>query len=320
MALLYGILRGIKDSLRGFYLILNYDNEVRRTDKPRQTPTRELTTLGKRRAAQQVAEKKQKQASHREQKLSESEPGVLKRFIECCTLNGVVFIISLLIFDYLVLPTLEWILWAVLQESGGSVWSYARPALSTLFSLLWALPLFIISRIINAIWFQDIADSAYRQKQGRPMLMPGTSKPIADMFFSIVIELFFLIQANMLMFLPIVGVGYCLSVVHMALLNALYAFEYKWFNMGWELHKRLSFIEEHWPYFMGFGLPLAIITMYPASTYISGGLFSVLFPIFIISANEAEPVMNTSPKLPWFAMVVKFNNRIFHKSFAVNPP
>lgn len=35
--------------------------------------------------------------------------------------------------------------------------------------------------------------------------------------------------------------------------------------MGWELHKRLAFIETNWAYFLGFGLPLAILTHLPNS-------------------------------------------------------
>lgn len=49
------------------------------------------------------------------------------------------------------------------------------------------------------------------------------------------------------------------------MLYSLYAFEYKWCKIGWELHKRLLFIETNWAYFIGFGLPLSIITALPQS-------------------------------------------------------
>lgn len=108
--------------------------------------------------------------------------------------------------------------------------------------------------------FQDIADVAYRHSRGRPVYSQSYSKMIADTIFSVVIQLLFLIQATAASYIPIHTVGYILSLVQMCLLYSLYAFEYKWFNMGWELHKRLAFIEMNWPYFFGFGLPLTLFT------------------------------------------------------------
>lgn len=65
--------------------------------------------------------------------------------------------------------------------------------------------------------------------------------------------------------LPIQYLGTFLCFVHMCLLYSLYSFEYKWINMGWELHRRLTHIEHNWPYFLGFGLPLAMATQIPSS-------------------------------------------------------
>lgn len=75
------------------------------------------------------------------------------------------------------------------------------------------------------------------------------------------------LQSTLVSMLPIVFLGDVLCLVHMCMLYSLYSFEYKWFNMGWELHRRLTFIESNWPYFIGFGLPLAVLTALPSSFF-----------------------------------------------------
>lgn len=79
-------------------------------------------------------------------------------------------------------------------------------------------------------------------------------------------------------------------------------------------------IECNWPYFFGFGLPLAILTSIPQSYLLSGSIFSTLFPLFIISSNEAKPMIRCSSDmtLPLFAPVVFFSNRIFQIAIYMN--
>lgn len=75
--------------------------------------------------------------------------------------------------------------------------------------------------------------------------------------------------------LPIAVFNGLLSMLHLCLLYSLYSFEYRWFNEGWELPKRLTHIENHWPYFFGFGLPLAILTSLPSSTLVRYTIFNI---------------------------------------------
>lgn len=311
MGVAVGMLRGVKDSICGTLAIFHL-NRMQQSTVVDDPPLTELMLLSRRYAAVHAARPKR---SH------EDEPRVVSRIFQCCLLNGAVFWLSIAVFNSLFLPGLKTLLEAVFGSSDGAaqtVWSWMRPLLSFTFDALWVLPLFALSKIVNSLWFQDIADSAYRHTKGRPRLIPSLSKLIADTLFSILIQALFLLQGMLMSLLPIAALGQAAALLHMCLLYSLYSFEYKWFNMGWELHKRLSFIENNWPYFVGFGLPLAVLTAIPSSYIVSGCVFSILFPLFILSGNEAEPVVGTCEcPLQLFSPVVCLSNAIFHQTMTV---
>merc|ERR1719348_1916389 len=287
----------------------------------RNSPVREIQNIAKRRALERREKERLRETSGNKQK--KAEPTIMERTLKCCVLNGGVFGVSLILFENLLLPLVQTLLYIILagsQERADALWSYTQPVLSVAFSTLWVLPFFLLSKIVNAIWFQDIADLAFRSSQGRPLVNLSISVMIADTVFSIVVEIIFLLQGKVFALLPIKILGAALNLVHQCLLHSLYSFEYKWFSQGIELHRRLNLVEINWPYFLGFGLPLAVITSMPESQIMAGCVFSVLFPLFIVSGNQA--VIETSPGIPpmnVFSPTIVISNAVFSRTITTQP-
>jgi len=285
----------------------------------RESPAREVENIAKRRAMER-REQQRMRAQSSGGTNQKKPPRILERTLKCCLLNGCVFWSSILLFENVVLPLLETILYFVLarsQERADAVWMYTQPILSMAFSTLWVLPFYLLSKIVNAIWFQDIADLAFRNSKGRPLTTMNISVMISDTVFTIVVEVIFLIQGSLISLLPIKIIGSALNLLHLCLLHSLYSFEYKWFSQGLSLHKRLDFVETNWPYFLGFGLPLAVLTSMPKSTVVAGCVFSILFPLFIVSGNQASIVPSPGiPPLNIFAPTINISNAVFSNTIS----
>merc|ERR1712142_1290919 len=322
--------KGFADSLRGAIelFFLDYKRAQQREQKLQQrdidkelllnrnSPVREIQSIAKRRALERREKERLRETSGNKQK--KAEPTIMERTLKCCVLNGGVFGVSLILFENVLLPLIQTLLYIILagsQSRADALWSYTQPVLSVAFSTLWVLPFFLLSKIVNAIWFQDIADLAFRSSQGRPLVNLSISVMIADTVFSIVVEIIFLVQGKVFALLPIKILGSAINLVHQCLLHSLYSFEYKWFSQGIELHKRLHEVETHWPYFLGFGLPLAVITSMPESQVMAGCVFSVVFPLFIVSGNQA--MIEKSPGVPpinIFNPTISISNSIFSRT------
>ena len=191
---LYSFSKGFADSLRGAIelFFLDYKRAQQREQKLQQrdidrelllnrnSPVREIQNIAKRRALERREKERLRDASGGQKK---SEPNIIERTVKCCLLNGGVFAVSIVLFDNIFLPLVRTILFIVLAGSqqryldrdhltslsnlllcfrADAVWGYTQPILSVAFSTLWVLPFFLLSKIVNAIWFQDIADLAFR--------------------------------------------------------------------------------------------------------------------------------------------------------------
>lgn len=202
----YGILTGAKDSLIGIAAIRKIHLQNEKLNKKTQ--------------------KSQKTNAHTSPKQTF---GVYQRLLECCLFNIGVFASSIVIFNYLLMPYIHELMKLIISHEGrvARIWSWLNPILVYTFGAFWVLPLFVLSRFVNAFWFQDIAECTFR---GRTQSVRSVSFFIADTLFSLIIQALFLIQAVMVG--QLLYVGQFASIFHLSLLYSLYSFEYKWFNNG----------------------------------------------------------------------------------------
>lgn len=64
--------------------------------------------------------------------------------------------------QYALLPGIQMVLGGLFTDHAPSIWIWLKPLLSYTFGLFWVMPVFVLSRIVNCFWFQDIADQAFR--------------------------------------------------------------------------------------------------------------------------------------------------------------
>lgn len=144
------------------------------------------------------------------------------RVFQCSLLNGGIFLLSILFFDYALIPALKMLMVLLLGDS--PTWGWIQMTLSWIFSTFWILPLFLLSKIINTFFWQDIADQIFEFRKGKPSLIPSISKLLADVIFSLLVQTLFLLQTMALNFIPYVGTY--LKFCSFCILYSLYSCKY----------------------------------------------------------------------------------------------
>ncbi|KAK2573781.1 Etoposide-induced protein 2.4-like protein [Acropora cervicornis] len=190
-AIVLGFVYGFKDSVVGMTALLR----LRSILEENQMEKQKIDMYSSRR----IRDRRQ---ADRKAKSSVCMKEILSKILQCCVLNGGIFWMSIFLFENYIIPGLQICTQLIFNILSGAaphqslwLWRWMGPFLSYLFSALWVLPLYWLSKPLNSLYYQ----------------------------------LFFLVQAMLVSFIPVVGptLGFC----HMCLLYSLYTFEYKWVNM-----------------------------------------------------------------------------------------
>nr|CAB3241518.1 etoposide-induced protein 2.4 homolog [Phallusia mammillata] len=284
-------LHGLKDSVYGVFLIYSLDLQIQQQQAERRRKIKDSMAASRRTTGRRP------NPNYENRELKPKEPRMIGRVFLSAALSSFVWVSIWAFASYLV-PAIHYYSKTFLSiiddksaEKHDGVWGYIETGLHYTFATLWVLPLYVISKLVNGFWFVDVSDSVYKLLYGRPRAFPSIGIAAADLVYGIAVETIFLLQASLASLFPIQGIGYLLYCVHICLLYSLYAFEYKWFNMGMDLKMRLRVVDQNWPYFCGFGLPLFMMTNMVFSYYptvVSACIFSILFPFFIVSGTRAS--------------------------------
>ncbi|KAI9498005.1 etoposide-induced protein 2.4-domain-containing protein [Zychaea mexicana] len=159
------------------------------------------------------------------------------------------------------------------------------------YATITGFPLYFGTLGINGKFFTPIAEKAFQlQAKNNPRTTPGSTNIVQSMASMIYTVIFYMncgVFAGLLRSM-IPHVGTLLAFLMNCAIMSYYCFEYKWLYMGWTLEQRMTFMEEHWAYFLGFGTPITVLTFF-LSTLHSGAVFAILYPSYVIMATMATP-------------------------------
>ncbi|XP_062083864.1 protein EI24 homolog [Humulus lupulus] len=256
---------------------------------------------------------------------------LLIRTGQCFLLNGFIFLGSIFILNSVIIPTLQWILPDDCSQFDSQelcsfdgllkFYSFLRFGLIKLFYITWFYPLYALSIILSALWYNDIAKYGFEaaQKSGPVKVDPvgqeekltlqntgherrrdglgGIMIVIGEQLYSILLLSFFFIEVSVTGFVPYIGTA--LNFLHVSWMYAYFCFEYKWNLHNVDLDKRLNFFESNWAFFLGFGCPCALPVLF-CSSFVSSGVMAMLYPLFVLTASnsEAEKVIS-SQTIKW---------------------
>jgi etoposide-induced 2.4 mRNA len=303
--------RGLHDAVRNAFHVLTIDDDFSRTSSEKNS------------TKQHPHQPKPKKSSS-----SSDTKRVKSNLALLCLFNGGILLCGMLCFNYIFLPIFRRLFYFLAGLDSSSSSSSSRPLLyiqhmlTYTFNFLWLIPAFIISKFVNSYWFRDIANAVFKKltNNNRPLPALPLARSISDVLFSLIMQIFFLIQSTIILLIPVPFLNKLFGNMCLCLLYSFYAFEYAWIYGNLNVKQRVERIELYWPYFLGFGLPLTALSSFIFNSMIVNEcIFSILFPFAIVAATSVN--FNERIRLPQtqtnivplniFAGCIRLTSRLF---------
>ncbi|KAL0228894.1 hypothetical protein GEMRC1_013514 [Eukaryota sp. GEM-RC1] len=115
--------------------------------------------------------------------------------------------------------------------------------------------------------------------------------PMFNTVFRVLSIIGYSIQSTLLSFIPF---GFIFDIVFTSLQTSLYSFESQLMYQGLTFSQSCHVIENNWIYFLGFGLPLAVLRLILPS-FLSMFAFPLFLPLLLLTAATAKPTSEGTP-------------------------
>jgi len=250
---------------------------------------------------------------------------VRRRSLWCFLLNGVFFLGVITLFNRVTIPVFNVVASLAVAANLAGAWlpGFVDKCCWVFFRYVLCYPLYIVSLILNTLWYQEIAEHSYhciplqkRRTTGSSTVKKGLSSKIDSSKWLrsategvIRVLLTYVWWVETLLVAPIPVIGPLVYWPSFAWLMAYYSFEYRWQYLGYSTLDRIYEIETNWPYYLGFGAPYCIIAAL-CPQFIDWGVLAFIFPLSILTSIRASPVRTSDTRrnivsvvrLPIFAL------------------
>ncbi|ORX50229.1 hypothetical protein DM01DRAFT_320276 [Hesseltinella vesiculosa] len=144
---------------------------------------------------------------------------------------------------------------------------------------------------INGRFYAKVAEKSYQVQSKNQQAGAAVAQTLAQTIYMTIFYISCGGFAAVLRSLPTFGT--ILALLMNCFIFSYYCFEFRWVFMQWTLEQRLAYVEQHWAFFLGFGLPGTVATFF-LSTLRSGAMFALLYPGYIVMAFMATPSASSS--------------------------